>query len=76
MAGPRLCFEKPETQNTADSDYQGAAEKLGFVDLRLEASLQLGRSEADAARLEAVAKEASERGFELIARKASAARGS
>ncbi len=50
------------------------AAKLGFVDLRLEASLRLGVVESDAARLEAVAKEASERGFELIARKASAAR--
>ncbi len=43
---------------------------LGFVDLRLEASLRLGVVESDAARLEAVAKEASERGFELIAGKA------
>ena len=50
------------------------AESLGFVDLRLAAGLVLGRLEVEsgrgAARLDAVAREASERGFELLARQA------
>ncbi len=69
VAGARRALEKIVEEAT---DY-------GFVDFRLEGSLTLGRIEqsagetsAAAARLDAVAREAEERGLGLLARKAAA----